>query len=205
MKLKKNPASNWKLYCIIDKSILGRRSPRKMAKILFEAGVDVVQLRYKNYPSYKLTRIAKSIQPLARKYHKTLLLNDRVDAAVAGGARGVHLGSGDFSPGTVYRLLKSKSIIGRTIHKPCETKRLTDSKINYISVGPIFPTPLKKELKKQGIRFIKKIKSRTSLPVFAIGGINKRNVKDVLRGGANGVCVTRAVSQAKEILREIEK
>lgn len=205
MNWKKNPASRWKLYCIIDKNALRGRRPEAMAKSLFRAGVDVVQLRYKNLPSHELLTIAKRISRLARKYGKTLLINDRIDVAGAGGAGGVHLGNGDFPLETAHRLLSSKAIIGKTVHSPEEAKKTRKKKLNYIGVGPIFSTPLKKNLRAKGVGFIKKIKQHTSVPVFAIGGINKRNVKSALRGGAQGVCVARAASGARELMKEMNK
>ncbi len=219
MNWKKNPASSWKLYCIIDKNIIeGTASPQKVAQALYAKGVDVIQLRYKNYPSYKLVRIAKKIQGIARKSKKALLINDRIDVALASGAKGVHLGSGDLSLRTAHFLLNPKSIVGKTVHKIKQAKKARNEKAGYVSAGPVFSTPLKKNLKKQGIAFVKKIKKCVSLPagqagrptgqadlpVFAIGGINKRNVKAVLQSGA-GICVTRAIFEAEDLLKEIKK
>ncbi|UCD55622.1 MAG: thiamine phosphate synthase [Candidatus Omnitrophota bacterium] len=208
MNWKKNPASSWKLYCIIDKNIIeGAASPQNVAQALYAKGVDAVQLRYKNYPSYKLVRIAKNIQAIARKSKKALLVNDRIDVALASEAKGVHLGSGDLSFRTAHLLLNPKSIVGKTVHKIKEAKSAHFQKAGYVSAGPVFSTPLKKNLKKQGIGFVKKIKkcvSRQGLPVFAIGGINKRNVKAVLKTGA-GICVTRAIFEAEDLLKEIKR
>ena len=211
MNWKKNPASSWKLYCIIDKNIIQGASPERIAQALYAKGVDVVQLRYKNYPSYKLVRIAKKIQGIARKSRKALLINDRIDVALASGAKGVHLGSGDLSLRTAHFLLNPKSIVGKTVHKIKQAKKARNEKAGYVSAGPVFSTPLKKNLRKQGIDFVKKIKKCVSrptgtadLPVFAIGGINKRNVKAVLGAGA-GICVTRAIFEAEDLLKEIKR
>lgn len=196
---------NWKLYCIIDKGVLRGASPQKTAERLFKSGVAVVQLRYKNCPSYKFLRIAKEIQRLARKYGKTLLINDRIDVALASGAKGVHLGSGDLPLRGAYRLLDTKKIIGKTVHSTGEAKKLKCEKIDYVSAGPIFSTPLKKNLKGRGIDFVRKIKKYADFPVIAIGGINKRNAKAVLQTGVEGICVTRAAKEARDILKEIKK
>ncbi|NQU95832.1 MAG: thiamine phosphate synthase [Candidatus Omnitrophica bacterium] len=205
MNSRKNPASNWKLYCIIDKVARRNRSPEATALSLFKTGVDVIQLRYKNLPSYELLAIAKRIRKAAKRYGKTLLINDRIDVAVSSGAEGVHLGSGDLPLETAHRLLGKRAIVGKTVHTPGEAKKIRREKVNYIGVGPIFTTPLKKNLKAKGVGFIKKIKQHTSVPVFAIGGINKQNVKLALGGGAQGVCVARASSHAKALLKEIKK
>ena len=205
MNSRKNPVSNWKLYCIIDKAALGSRSPEEAALSLFKAGVDVIQLRYKNLPSHELLAIAKRMRKSAKRYGKTFLVNDRIDVAASSGAEGVHLGSGDLPPGTAYRLLGKKAIVGKTVHSLKEAKEIRREKVNYIGVGPIFSTPLKKNLKAKGVGFIKKIKQHTSVPVFAIGGINKQNIRLALGGGAQGVCVARASASAMVLLKEIKK
>jgi thiamine-phosphate pyrophosphorylase len=204
MNSRKNPASNWKLYCIIDKAVIKSASPQKIAQALYAGGVDVIQLRYKNYPSYKLTRIAKKISRIARKHKKALLINDRVDVALASASGGVHLGSGDLSVPAARRLLNSKNIIGKTVHKIREAKKANSERPDYVSAGPVFSTPLKKNLKEQGTDMLKKIKKCAKSPLFAIGGINKRNVKAVLQNGADGVCVARAIFEVKGLLKEMK-
>ena len=205
MSWKKNPASGWKLYCIVDSATQRSKDPVKSSCSLFADGADILQLRYKNYPSGELVRIAKKIQQSRKKRGKTLLINDRVDVALASGADGVHVGEGDFSTGVSRRLLGSSSVIGKTVHSAGEAKRAACCEIDYVSAGPIFSTPLKRGLKARGPRFIKKIKKCVSVPVFAIGGINKKNVKAVLRGGAYGICVLRGAKRAKELLKACKK
>jgi len=164
-----------------------------------------LQLRYKNIPSYELTRIAKKIRGFARKCGADLLINDRADVALASGASGVHIGEGDLPVRAARRLLGSKSIIGKTVHSRGEAKRADFEKVDYVSTGPIFSTPIKRTLKVRGPAFIKKIKKCVSVPVFAIGGINKKNVKSVLRGGADGICVLRGAKHARELLKACKK
>jgi len=201
MSWKKNPASVWKLYCIIDKGFLRHKSPRKAAEVLFAEGADAVQLRFKNCPSGELAALAKKIQRLAARRKKILLINDRVDVALASGALALHAGEGDLPVPTTRRLLGKKGIIGKTVHGTAEARRAASGKIDYVSAGPVFPVPIKRKLKARGPDFIKKIKKCVSLPVFAIGGINKKNVKAVLESGADGICVMRGANQAKDLLK----
>jgi thiamine-phosphate pyrophosphorylase len=215
MGLRKNPASDWKLYpvpnsrakvnvgtriwngvyCIIDKGL--------SVKKLFRDGADIVQIRFKNAPSYKLVGIAKELGRIARAKKKALLINDRPDVALAAAATGVHLGSGDFPVTTARRLIGNTMVIGRTVHSVKEAKKLRRAAINYMSAGPIFSTPIKKNLKPRGAGFIKNIKKHVSVPLFAIGGINRFNAREVFENGADGVCVTRAAKDAAGLTREI--
>ncbi|MGB2705571.1 MAG: thiamine phosphate synthase [Candidatus Omnitrophota bacterium] len=203
MSSRKNPASSWMLYCILDGETIKQKNPVNTARFLFKSGVGVVQLRYKNIPSYKLLRIAKKIRRLARKYGRILLINDRADLALVSGTDGVHAGSGDMPIKTMRRLLKPGSIIGKTVHSVKAAKRATREKIDYVSAGPVFSTPFKPSLRPKGVNFIKKIKKSVTVPTLAIGGINSRNAKAVLQSGADGVCVTRVIFEAKKIIKEI--
>jgi len=199
MKKKKSHVKNWKVYCIIDNSAKKKKNLECEARNLFLKKVGALQLRYKNMPSYELLPMAKRISKLAKRFQKSFLINDRPDVAFASGADGVHLGEGDMSVETIRRLFGKKMILGKTVHSKNEAKKTKLEKIDYVGVGPIYKTPIKSHLKKRGARFIKEIKKNVNVPIFAIGGINKRNVKDVLIEGADGICVTRACSETKEL------
>jgi thiamine-phosphate diphosphorylase len=203
MNLKKNPARRWRLYCIIDREVLGRKNIEKLARNLYKKGADVIQLRSKNRPSYELVPVARKIERLARYYGKAFLMNDRADAALASGARGLHLGSGDFPVARALRLLNPGRIVGKTVHSLKEAKDTLREGVHYISAGPVYTTPIKRDLGRRGTHFVREVKRISKEPVFAIGGINKKNVRDVLKTGADGVCVTRASSEAKDLVRLI--
>ena len=146
MSLKKSLPSNWKLYCIIDKNVIKKQDPVKAAERVFCGGADILQLRYKNCPSYKLVPIARQIARLAKKHKKKFLINDRPDVALASGADGVHLGSGDMSVAIAKRLLSGGIYAGKTVHSIKETCKARREAVDYISAGPVFSTPLKKHL-----------------------------------------------------------
>ena len=180
-----------------------KSGPEETARILFEVGADIVQLRHKNAPSYELVALAKKIRKIATRHKKAFLINDRVDVALASLAHGVHLGNGDISLRTAQQLLPKKRLFGRTIHRVADARKIGTRTFDYISVGPIFRTPQKRALGRRGTRFIRKIKSIASVPVFAIGGINARNVLSVLEHGADGVCVTRAAFSARSLIKKM--
>jgi len=205
MSSKKNPVVSWKLYCIIDEKVTRGKDPVKLAGILFKKGVDAVQLRFKNMPSYRLIPIARKIMHLARKYKCALIINDRPDVMLASGATGVHLGKGDMSPRDFGTLLRPGNLIGRTVHSKKEAGELSYKDLNYIGAGPVFPTPVKHKLKSQGVDFIAKVKDLAQVPVFAIGGINHKNLEQILLSGADGICVTRATDEVGILLKTINQ
>ena len=94
-------------------------------------------------------------------------------------------------------------MIGKTVHSVKDAKKI--GSVDYVGAGPVFRTPLKKNLKKQGMGFIKRIKKEVSVPVLAIGGINGKNAKAVIKSGADGVCVTRATKELKGLKRQLLK
>ena len=119
--------------------------------------------------------------------------------------RSVHIGSGDMSIQRAKTLLGSNSIIGKTVHSVREAKKASKEKPDYIGVGPIFATPVKKNTKAQGISFIAKTKRASGLPTLAIGGMNRKNCKKIVKSDADGACMIRAAFYAKDLLMELKK
>jgi len=201
MSSKKNPASDWKVYCIIDGERAKRKDLVKIARRLFEKGIKAVQFRHKNRPSYEIARIAKRIEHLAKMHKGILLINDRPDVAFASGASGVHLGWGDISLSTSRRILGKGRSIGKTAHSLKEAKAAEREKADYIGAGPVYKTPVKRDLRERSLKFIGKVKKHVSVPVLAIGGINRYNAGKVLKKGADGVCLLSAACDAEAILK----
>ena len=203
MKSKKRHALSSRLYCIIDGDMFDKKNHLKVAKSLLKDGVRLLQLRFKNAPSYKVVDIAGKISALASKYKAKVFINDRIDLALTSDASGVHLGLGDMKISNARSFLGPRLFVGATVHSAKEAMALKNEHVDYVGAGPVFATPIKKHLKQKGPAFIKIIKKYISVPVFAIGGINKVNTGCVLAAGADGVCVRRATTQAKQILKTL--
>jgi len=178
--------------------LLGKKDPVKLAGFLFRSGVRVVQLRSKNLPSYETTILARKIAKIAKRYGSILIINDRPDVMIASDADGIHLGAGDFSTNFIRKAFGKKSIIGKTVHSIKEVKK---EKIDYMGVGPVFATPVKHKLKPKGISFIRQVAKISKVPIYAIGGIDKDRAKRLFKEDIDGICVARAASQAREILK----
>ena len=201
MTLKKKHAQNWKLYCIIDRDLLGKKDPVKLAGFLFRNGVKAIQLRSKNFSSYEMTALARKIAKIAKSYDGILIINDRPDVMIASDADGIHLGAGDFSPTFIRKISDKRKMIGKTAHSIKEAKKVQKEKIDYIGAGPVFATPVKHKLKPKGINFIHQLAKISNVPIYAIGGINKDRASRLFKENIDGVCVTRAAKEAKEILK----
>lgn len=176
------------VYFITD-SKFGKHE--ELAKKALELGVRIVQLREKKMKDRELLDVAKKIRELTESYEALLIVNDRVDLALACGADGVHLGQEDL-PLEIARELFD-GIIGISVHSVEEAKKA--KKADYLGAGPVFATTTKEDAKAPiGVERLKEIVSATNLPVFAIGGIHYENVKSVLDCKVAGVAVVSAIA-----------
>lgn len=171
-------------------------SHEDLAKKALELGVRLIQLRDKKMKDLELLKVAKKLRELTESYDALLIVNDRIDLAMACEADGVHLGQEDL-PVEIARELFD-GIIGISVHSAEEA--IKAKKADYVGAGPVFATTTKEDAKTPiGIKGLKEILSATNLPVFAIGGINLENVKSVLDCGVAGVAVVSAIAgESKE-------
>lgn len=163
-----------------------------------KGGVKAVQLREKDLNARELFELAHGMRRLTKDYQAKLFINDRVDVAMAVGADGIHLGQNSFSAGEVRRIF-DKAIIGVSTHSVREAEIAEKQGADFVTLGPIFYTPSKVEYGEPlGVALIKKVKREIKIPVFAIGGIKKDNIKEVIGAGADGVAVISAIISAQE-------
>ncbi len=173
-------------------------------KKAIQAGVKVVQYRNKTGTTAEMYKEAAALRRLCKKTY--LLINDRVDIALAVGADGVHLGQEDMPAREARRLLGQKKIIGLTVHSLPEAKEAQKLGVDYIGLSPIFATATKLDAgMPAGVSLIKKIKKEVSLPLVAIGGITLKNAPQVIAAGADAVCAISAVITKKDVKKEILK
>jgi thiamine-phosphate pyrophosphorylase len=191
-------------YYFITDSKLSRAGNISDVRNALKAKVEVVQYREK----YKSTREMFLEALKLRKICKNalFLINDRVDIALSVNADGVHLGKNDLPYAVARKLLGKKRIIGLTVHTLKQAETAQNLGADYIGVSPIFATNTKPDAgMAKGVRLIKKIKARVSIPVVAIGGINLSNARDAILAGADCLCAISAVLPKPDVRLEIEK
>ena len=132
------------------------------------------------------------------------IINDRSDIAKLVNADGLHIGQDDLPVQAVRRLLGPGKIIGKSCHSLAQAVAAEKEKADYISVGPIFSTPTKPDYPAVGLQLLKNILSGVSLPVTAIGGIDKNNIGLVKGAGAKNIAVVRAICEARNIEKAID-
>lgn len=178
---------------ITDRKVCGKKLT-DIIKQAIEGGVGTVQLREKDLCTRDLYSLAKEIREITEKKNIRLIINDRVDIAIAVDADGVHLGWQSLDIGLVRRLIGQDKIIGFSAHSLREAERAENSGADYVTISPIFDTVNKDYIiKPLGVDEIRKIKEQINIPVIALGGINENNVNEVLRNGADGIAVISAI------------
>jgi thiamine-phosphate pyrophosphorylase len=191
---------NFELYVITDETIAGGRSHADIAQRALSGGADVIQLRDKGRSCAELAVVGREIAAIIRKAGAVFILNDRLDVAIACGADGVHLGRHDMLVSTARQLGPPSFIIGVSVGTVEEAVDAEREGADYLALSPTFSTTSKDDAGPGlGLERLREICRAVAIPVVAIGGINRRNVRDVIVAGADGIAVISAVVASPDI------
>ena len=174
-----------------------------------DGGVKGIQLREKDLVGRELFFLAEAARKLTQRYHALLLINDRIDIALAVDADGVHLSTASIPIESARALLGRQQLLGASTHSLEEAQEAERSGADFVVFGPVYFTPSKASYgSPQGLAALKKVVEKLSLPIYAIGGIKLENIADTRRTGVRGVALISAVMSAadpenatKEILK----
>ncbi|MDQ4085859.1 MAG: thiamine phosphate synthase [Actinomycetota bacterium] len=193
---------NLSTYLVADPDLCGPRGVRDTVLAAVSGGVTAVQLRDKDAPADSLHRLAAELLRALDGTGVPLLVNDRLDVALAAGAHGVHLGQDDVDVEEARSLAGPQLLIGLSVSTPDEmsaANALADGTVDYLGVGPVFATPTKTDAKEPlGIDGLADLCRRTTLPCVAIGGIHAGNADAVRGAGVDGVAVISAICTAPD-------
>lgn len=177
------------LYAILDPEQTRGRPAERVLAALLEAGVSILQLRVKSLPPVDFLELAKQARAVTRAHGCKLIINDRVDIALACGADGVHLGQDDL-PLRAGRKLMGQKIIGISTHDLDQARAAERDGADYIGFGPMFGTRTKATgYEARGPEMLQQIRRAVTLPIVAIGGITEDNVQEVWQAGADSVAI----------------
>lgn len=198
---KKEILSSPGLYVITDIKMAGERSYAEIVRSTLLGGARIIQLRDKITPFSELVEIGKELKRLATEFDALLIVNDNPYLAGEIDADGVHLGQRDMPVDIAREIIGKGKIIGLSTHNRQQIKQaIAMPEIDYIGIGPIFPTRTKEsEFPTLGVEIVSWAKENVSLPFVAIGGINKDNIAEVVKAGARLVAVVSAVMKAEDI------
>lgn len=188
------------LYVVTDSDLSRGRSDAEVARLAYEGGADVVQLRMKHADGAEMLEQARIIRGYADEMCKLFIVNDRVDVAMASGADGVHLGQTDLPLEDARRLMGDDAIIGVSVDNVAQAIAAEEGGADYIGVGAIFKTSTKPDAQQGvGLGAIFEARQAVDIPVVAIGGINRGNIQDVIRAGADAAAVVSAVVAQEDV------
>ncbi len=188
---------------VTDRALLGDEKFLKLVKEVLQAGVDIIQVREKFTPTDELLRISDRLLRIPRAKNQKIILNDRLDIALAEEFDGVHLGGTSFPAAEVRRCVPRSFIIGASTHHLQEAVSAEQDGVDYIIFGPIFPTPSKlKYGPPQGVSRLRELAAAVSVPVFAIGGITLENFQECIDAGASGIAAI-TLFQSSHSLRQV--
>ena len=186
------------LYLISDEEV-ALRSHEEIVEAFIEGEAKIVQIRDKHRKDRNLLRIVKRLVKVCHANGVKLIVNDRVDVALLGGADGVHVGQDDLPVEEVRKLAPEDFIIGVTVHSVEEAVRAAQKGATYLGAGSVYPTTTKDNIVLIGIDGLADIVSAVDIPVVAIGGITLENMDNVIHAGASGVAVVSAILSQENI------
>lgn len=204
---------DWALYLVTDQTLCGIRKLDEVVAAAVRGGVTVVQLREKSCSTRKFVEIGLQLKSILKPLNVPLLINDRVDVALACSADGVHIGQSDLTYQQARNILGPDVLIGLSVETIEQAIEAEQWEVDYLGVSPIFETSTKNDLVPAwGIEGLKHLRKYSNHKLIGIGGIQSTNVTEVLCAGADGVAVVSAIcgssdpESATRILRQkIEK
>jgi thiamine-phosphate pyrophosphorylase len=189
---------DYSVYLVTDRQLSRNRTTREIVAAAIKGGVSCVQLREKNCSTREFIEEALAIRELLSIHGIPLIINDRVDVALAVNADGVHLGQTDMPHNMARQLVPKDMIIGISAESLSDTIAAQQDGADYIGVSPIYTTPTKRDTAPPlGLDGLQKIRAAVDTPLVGIGGLNADNAKEVIRNGADGVAVVSAIVAAE--------
>lgn len=200
-----------KLYLVTDRDLSLGRSLEEVVREAVAGGVTMVQLREKDAATGEFIELGRRLKAVLKPLGIPLIINDRVDVALAVDADGVHIGQSDMSYADARRLLGPDKIIGLSVENFKDLEVANELDVDYIGISPIYGTPTKTDTAEPfGLEGLRKAVQMSVHPTVAIGGMNASTIRDVMAAGADGVAVVSAIcsapsphTAAEELKREV--
>ena len=193
------------LYLVTDRKCLKNKDLMSAIEEAILGGVTLVQLREKSSDSLELFNIAKEVKKITDKHNIPLIIDDRIDIAMAVDAAGVHLGQEDIPCNVARKILGSDKIIGVSAHNIKEALKAKSDGADYLGCGSVFNTSTKNNVTSLKIQELREIKEKVNIPVVAIGGINEKNVLELRGTGIDGIAIVSAILGKDNIKKAAEE
>jgi len=190
---------DYSLYLVTDRGLARGRSTLDIVQAAVSGGVTCVQLREKQCSTLEFIEQALAIKDILKARKVTLIINDRLDVALAVAADGVHLGQNDMPLEMAQRIAGPSMLIGISAESVQDAVEAEKGGADYLGVSPIYATPTKTDTAPPlGLEGLREIRKRVKIPIVGIGGLNESNAAEVIRNGADGVAVVSAIVAADD-------
>ncbi len=187
------------LYAVTDRAWVGEQTLGEQVEAALKGGVTCVQLREKELDAEAFLKEAREICALCRRYGVPFIVNDNVDAAIACGADGIHVGQEDMAAGEVRRRAGDAMILGVSVHTVEEARRAVREGADYLGLGAVFPTSTKTDVDQMSNETLRAICDAVDVPVVAIGGIHQGSLLALSGSGVDGVALVSAIFSEEDI------
>ncbi len=187
------------LYLVTDEKASRGRGIIDIVKQAVKGGVTIVQLREKDLNTRQFVEKASELKMILKPENVPLIINDRIDIALAVKADGVHIGQRDMPFGLVKKIIPGSMIVGLSVETVEQVREAEKLAVDYVSISPVFPTPVKTDFdeKPWGLEGLARARKLTKHTLIAIGGINTSNAREVINAGANGIAVVSGICSAE--------
>lgn len=186
------------LYLVTDRPLSLGRDMEWIVEEAVKGGVTMVQLREKDCSTREFIELAVRVKKALQPHNVPLIINDRLDVALAADADGLHIGQSDMEYGTARKLLGKDKIIGLSVENIEQVHQANELDVDYIGISPVFSTSTKTDTALPfGLTGVEQTMKISRHPAVAIGGINLSNAADIMLAGANGIAVVSAICSAE--------
>lgn len=194
------------LYLVTDRDLSLGRPLEELVEQAVKGGVTMVQLREKETSSREFYQLALRLKEILKPFQVPLIINDRLDIALACEAEGIHLGQSDLPVSVARKLLGPDRIIGLSLERIEDAAQANQLEVDYVAVSPVFDTPTKTDTSKAlGLEGVKAIRSLSAYPTVAIGGIHQWNAASIIEAGADGLAVVSDIMSAADPQKAAEE
>ncbi|HAZ37712.1 MAG TPA: thiamine phosphate synthase [Clostridiaceae bacterium] len=196
---------DYTLYLITDRSLMSTKTLQEAVEQATLGGCTMVQLREKNIESLDFYTLARDIKLVTDSYHIPIIINDRIDIALSVNAAGVHVGQNDIPVSVARKIIGKHMILGVSASSVQEALQAQNDGADYLGVGAMLPTRTKTDAKIVSMDELQRIRQAVSIPIVAIGGINKENAASFRDIGVDGLAVVSAILAQPDIKAAAEE